>query len=187
MKRQLTCLIAVLAVLSAGCGISSTGPVRAGVPASGLREPGSATPYAQLYFVSPYGIQPVTREVDAPATPQQALDLLLKGPDAAERARGLITEVPPLHGRLVAQAADGAVDLHLPVPVADMTGGGGLGLSQIICTAANARAAGGKQPPDVDVRVYEEGYGTPWTVRCNAAGNVVPVPPEPAPSQGARR
>ncbi|MER5226426.1 hypothetical protein [Streptomyces flaveus] len=185
MKRQLVCLATVLGVLSAGCGIGSTGPVRAGVPASGLREPGSATPYAQLYFVSPYGIQAVTRKVDAP-TPQQALDLLLKGPDAAERARGLITEVPPIHGRLVAQAADGAVDLHLPVPVADMTGGGGLGLSQIICTAANARAADGKQPPDVDVRVYEEGYGTPWTVRCNAAGNVVPVP-EPASSQGATR
>ncbi|MER5217423.1 hypothetical protein ABT063_44625 [Streptomyces sp. NPDC002838] len=176
MKRQLTCLVAVLSVLSAGCGIGSTGPVPAGVPASGLREPGSATHYAQLYFVSPYGVQAVTREVDAPATPQQALDLLLKGPDAAERARGLITEVPPIHGRLVAKDADSAVDLHLPVPVANMTRGGGLGLSQIICTAANAQAADDKQPPDVNVRVYEEGYGTPWTIRCNAAGNVVPVP-----------
>lgn len=186
MKRQLICLLVVLGVLSAGCGIGSTGPVRAGGPASGLREPGSATPYAQLYFVSPYGIQAVTREVQTSATPQQALDLLLKGPDAAESARGLITEVPPLHGRLIAQAADGAVDLHLPVPVANMTSGGGLGLSQIICTAANAQAADGKQPPDVDVRVYEEGYATPWTVRCNPAGNVVPVP-EPTPSRGATR
>ncbi|MXM68749.1 hypothetical protein GR925_36430 [Streptomyces sp. HUCO-GS316] len=184
MKRRLTCLIAFLGVLSAGCGIGSTGPVGAGGPASGLREPGSATHYAQLYFVSPYGIQPATREIDAPATPQQALDLLLEGPDAAERARGLITEVPLMDGRLVAQAADGAVDLHLPVPVANMTGGGSLGLSQIICTAANAQAADGKQPSDVDVRVYEEGFGTPWTIRCNEAGNVVPVP-EPAPSQGA--
>jgi hypothetical protein len=166
----------MLTVLAAGCAVGSTGPVPAGVPASGLREPGSATHYAQLYFVSPYGVQAVTREVDAPATPQQALDLLLKGPDAAERARGLITEVPPVHGRLVAKAADSAVDLHLPVPVANMTRGGGLGLSQIICTAANAQATDGKQPPDVNVRVYEEGYGTPWTIRCNAAGNVVPVP-----------
>jgi hypothetical protein len=186
MKRQLTRLIAFLGVLSTGCGIGSTGPVRAGGPASGLREPGSATHYAQLYFVSSYGIQPASREVDTPATPQQALDLLLKGPDAAERARGLITEVPLMDGRLVAQAADGAVDLHLPVPVANMTGGGGLGLSQIICTAANAQAADGKQLSDVDVRVYEEGFGTPWTIRCNEAGNVVPVP-EPATSQGATR
>ncbi|GGR89638.1 lipoprotein [Streptomyces aureoverticillatus] len=174
MKRRLACLAVVLGALAAGCGIGSTGPVRAGGPASGLREPGSADHYAQLYFVSPHGIQAVTREVDTRATPQQALDLLLKGPDAAERARGLITEVPTLHGRLIARAADGAVDLRLPVPVANMTGGG-LGLSQIICTAANAAATGGKQPPDVDVRVYEEGYETPWTVRCDAAGNVVPV------------
>ncbi|EPH40809.1 hypothetical protein STRAU_6133 [Streptomyces aurantiacus JA 4570] len=178
-------MLVVPAVLSAGCGIGSTGPVRAGGPASGLREPGSANHYAQLYFVSPQGVQAVTREVDTPATPQQALDLLLKGPDAAERARGLITEVPPIHGRLIARAADGAVDLHLPVPVSHMSGGG-LGLSQIICTAANARVADGKQPPDVDVRVYEEGYDTPWTVRCNAAGNVIPVP-EPAPSERTAR
>ncbi|MGC9538246.1 hypothetical protein [Streptomyces sp. UG1] len=184
MKRRLTCLIAFFCVLSAGCGIGSTGPVRAGGPASGLREPGSATHYARLYFVGPYGIQPATREVDAPTTPQQALDLLLKGPDAAERARGLITEVPLMDKRPVARAADGAVDLHLPVPVANMTGGGGLGLTQIICTAANARAADGRQPSDVDVRVYEKGFGTPWTIRCNEAGNIVPAP-EPATSQGA--
>ncbi|MFS8201465.1 hypothetical protein ACLVWQ_22575 [Streptomyces sp. CWNU-52B] len=140
--------------------------------------------HTRLYFVSPYGVQAVTRETDTPATPQQALDLLLKGPDAAERARGLSTEVPADHGRLTARAAGDAVDLRLAVPVANMTGGGGLGLSQIICTAADARAADGEPAPDIDVRVYEEGYGTPWTVRCDAAGNVVPVS-ERAPSQEA--
>lgn len=199
MKRRLASLVtlavAVVGVLAAGCGVGSTGPVRAGDPASGLRDPESATHYAQLYFVSPYGLRAVSRKVGSPATPQQALDLLLKGPDSADRDRGLITEVPPIHGRLVARAADGAVDLRLPVPVANMAGGG-LGLSQIICTAANARVAGGKQPPDVDVRVYEEGYDTPWTVRCDAAGSVVPVPgsasraaaddPRAAPSAGTR-
>ncbi|MWA07929.1 GerMN domain-containing protein [Streptomyces sp. BA2] len=184
MKRQVT-LVTVLGVLSAGCSIGSTGPVRAGAPASGLREPGSATHHAQLYFVSPHGIQAVAREVDTAATPQQALDLLLEGPDAAERARGLVTEVPPIHGRLVAQGAGGAVDVHLPMRVASMARDG-LGLSQIICTAAYAEATNGTQLPDVDVRVYEEGYGTPWAVRCNAAGIVVPVP-ERVPSRGATR
>ncbi|CAL9289136.1 hypothetical protein ABZ568_34290 [Streptomyces olindensis] len=176
MKRRLTCLVAVVGVLSAGCGIGSTGPVRAGAPASGLREPGSSHHYARLYFVGPYGIQAVTREVDAPPTPQKALDLLLRGPDAAERARGLSTEVPPLDGGLVAQGADGAVDVRLPVTVANMTRGGGLGLSQVICTAAGAQASDSGRSPEVDVRVYEEGYETPWTVRCDAAGDVVPVP-----------
>ncbi|MEV0279988.1 hypothetical protein AB0I22_26845 [Streptomyces sp. NPDC050610] len=179
MKRSLTYMGAAaltLALAVTGCGTGSTGPVRAGAPASGLREPGSGTEYAQLYFVSPNGLQSTAREVTAPAPPQQALDLLLKGPDATERSRGLTTEVPPFHGRLAAQAAYGAVDVRLPAPVSQMNGGGGLGLSQIVCTAANARLPGGKQPPDVTVRVHEPGYKTPWTVRCDAAGNVVPIP-----------
>ncbi|MFI9644850.1 hypothetical protein ACIHAA_00930 [Streptomyces sp. NPDC052040] len=174
MKRQIAGAAALLTVLLAGCGIGPTGPVPAGAPASGLR-PGSVSHHVRLYFVGPYGLQAAVREVNAPATPQLALDLLLKGPDTAERARGLITEVPSLPGHLTARASDGTVDLNLPVPVAKMTGGG-LGLSQIICTAANAEVPGGKQPPDVDVRVHEAGYATAWTVRCNAAGNVVPVP-----------
>lgn len=175
MKRRLLLLAAVLSALSAGCGVGSTGPVPAGAPASGLQAD-SGTRYAHLYFVGPYGIQSVSRKVEGPAPPQQALDLLLKGPDKAERARGLITEVPPLHGRLTARAANGAVDLYLPDPVAKMTRGGALGLSQIICTAANAQVPGDKQPPDVNVSVHEQGFSGAWTVRCNAAGNVVPLP-----------
>ncbi|MFG2000618.1 hypothetical protein ACGFNU_15890 [Spirillospora sp. NPDC048911] len=175
MKHQLAWLAALSAALSAGCGVGSTGPVPAGAPASGLQA-GSLSHDAHLYFVGPYGLQAVTRELDASATPQETLDLLLKGPDTAERARGLITEVPRLHGRLTARAADGAVDLYLPMPVSNMNGGGGLGLSQIICTAANAEVPGGKPPPEVNVRVHEPGYSTIWIVRCNAAGNVVPVP-----------
>ncbi len=174
MKRPFVCVPVLLAALVTGCGVGATGPVPAGAPASGLQA-GTVSHYARLYFVGRYGIQAVPREVDTAVTPQRALDLLLKGPDQAERARGLITEVPRLHGRVIARAAEGAVDLHLPVPVAQMSGGG-LGLSQIVCTVANADVPGGKQPPDVDVRVYEAGYSTAWTVRCDAAGNVVPVP-----------
>ncbi|WP_413102443.1 hypothetical protein [Streptomyces sp. Inha503] len=175
MKRQLANVAVLLAFCSAGCGVGSAGPAPAGAPASGLHK-GSVSPYARLYFVGPYGLRAAIREVDAPVTPQQALDLLLKGPDTAERARGLSSEVSPDHGRLIARAADGAVDLYLPVTVADMTGGGSLGLSQIICTMANADLPGGKRPPDVDVRVHEPSYATAWTVRCDAAGNVVPLP-----------
>ncbi|MBU3866778.1 hypothetical protein KN815_22745 [Streptomyces sp. 4503] len=175
MKRRLAAVAMLLAACSAGCGVGSAGPVPAGAPASGLQK-GSASPYARLYFVGPYGLRAAPREVASPASPQQALDLLLKGPDTAERARGLSTEVPSNLGRLIARAADGAVDLYLPVSVSNMTGGGSLGLSQIICTTANAQVPGGKRPPDVDVRVYEAGYTTAWTVRCDAAGNVSPVP-----------
>lgn len=173
MRRELSWFAVLLVALSAGCGVGSTGPVPAGAPASGLQATGSVPRSARLYFVGPYGLQAVTREVHASATPQQALDLLLKGPDTAEQARGLTTEVPPIRrqGRLAARAADSAVDVYLPVPVANMTGGS-LGLSQIICTTANADVPGGKQSPDVEVRVHEPGYSTTWNVRCNAAGNV---------------
>ncbi|MGH4030939.1 GerMN domain-containing protein [Actinomycetota bacterium Odt1-20B] len=177
-RLRLAALTAASAAVLAGCGVGATGPVEAGAPASGLRRPGSTTYHAQLYFVSPYGIQAVSRPVDSPATPQQALDLLLKGPDDAERARGLITEIPPLPGPLRATATTGAVDVYLPQQIAKMNGGN-LGMSQIVCTVANAHVPGDRQPPAVDVRVHEpdtpEGP-SPWTLRCNAAGNVVPVP-----------
>ncbi|MEV5778507.1 hypothetical protein AB0L49_46155 [Streptomyces antimycoticus] len=84
MKRQIAWLAALLAAMPTGCGVGSTGPVPAGAPASGLRA-GSLSHYAHLYFVGPYGIQAVPREVDAPATPQQAIDLLLKGPGTGRR------------------------------------------------------------------------------------------------------
>ncbi|MBM7171457.1 hypothetical protein JQK87_24230 [Streptomyces sp. G44] len=188
MKRPLVCvpvlLAALLAALATGCGVGAAGPVPAGAPASGLQA-GTVARYARLYFVGRYGIQTVPREVDAATSPQQALDLLRKGPDTAERARILITEVPRLHGRAIARAAEGAVDPHLPLPVAQMSGGGlglGLGLGpgpgpgQIVCTVASADVPGDRQPPDVDVRVYEAGFSTAWTVRCDAGGDVVPVP-----------
>ncbi|MFJ4473837.1 hypothetical protein [Streptomyces xanthochromogenes] len=176
MRRRLVSLGAVLTAALAGCGVGTAGPAPAGPPASGLRAPGSVQYNAQVYFVGPYGVRAVTRRVSHPASPQQALDLLLKGPDAAERARGLITEVPSMPGRPIATAEAGAVDLYLPVSVAGMTDGGGLGVTQLVCTAANAVVPGGKQPPAVDVRVHEPGIPGTWTVRCNAAGNVVPVP-----------
>lgn len=175
MRRHVVWLTALLTAALAGCGVGETGPASAGPPASGLRAPGSVQYYAQVYFVGPYGVQAVARRVKPPAGPQQALDLLLEGPDAAERARGLITEVPAMPGRPTATAGAGAVDLYLPVPVARMSGGG-LGVTQLICTAANAQVPGGKQPPAVDVRVHEADTPGIWTVRCNAAGNVLPVP-----------
>lgn len=78
-------------------------------------------------------------------------------------------------GRPTATAGAGSVDLYLPLPVARMNGGG-LGVTQLVCTVANAAIPGGKQPPAVDVRVHEKGTPGVWTVRCNAAGTVFPVP-----------
>ncbi|GAA3161968.1 MULTISPECIES: GerMN domain-containing protein [Streptomyces] len=171
--RRGVCGAVLLAVCAVGCGVDSAGPDPVGAPASGLPAAAPAR-HARLYFASPYGLRATVREVPAPATPQQALDLLLKGPDVAEQNRGLTTEVPPDLRRTTARVARGGVDLYIPLPVSSITGGG-LGLQQIVCTVANASIPGAGHAPDVDVRVHEEGYETVWTVRCDATGTVHPA------------
>lgn len=167
----------LLAVLTgwgaAGCGIDSTGPVPAGAPASGLRgESGGES--VRLYFVGRGGVQAVSRTASG-LGPQEALDLLERGPDEAERARGLKSEVATGEGRFTARAAEGAVDLSLPRSVAMMQGRmGSLGLAQIVCTVANAEVPGERRATEVDVRVHEPGSDDPWIVRCDAAGNAIP-------------
>ncbi|MFJ9432933.1 hypothetical protein ACIRQY_25215 [Streptomyces sp. NPDC101490] len=170
-------LAAVLVLLAAtGCGIASTGPVPAGSPASGVQRPGTEARTAQIYFAGPYGLRAVARPTDRPLTPQQALDLLLEGPTPAERERGLITQVPPMAGRLTATAARDAVDIYVPGAVSsgelDVTA-----VSQLACTAAHAHVPGEAPPPQVDIRIHENltPSRTPWVVRCGANGTVTPV------------
>ncbi|PJE96424.1 hypothetical protein CUT44_18140 [Streptomyces carminius] len=170
-------LAALLAAASAaGCGIAPAGPVPAGAPASGVQRPGTEARLVRLYFADSHGIRAVSRPVERPLGPQQALDLLLAGPTSAERGRGLISRVPPMGGRLTATAADGAVDISVPVTVAtgelDVTA-----VSQLVCTAAHAEVPGDRPPTRVDVRIREGGVHsrTHWTVRCGPNGNAVPV------------
>ncbi|MEE1941479.1 hypothetical protein V1L54_19050 [Streptomyces sp. TRM 70361] len=169
-------LSALLAATAAGCGIAPGGPVPAGAPASGVQLPGTEARLVRLYFADSHGIRAVSRPVERPLGPQQALDLLLAGPTSAERERGLTSQVPPMAGRLTATAADGAVDISVPVKVAtgelDVTA-----VSQLVCTAAHAEVPGDRPPTRVDVRIREGGVHsrTHWTVRCGPNGNAVPV------------
>ncbi|WP_255136978.1 hypothetical protein [Streptomyces somaliensis] len=169
-------LTALTALTTAGCGITPTGPLDAGAPASGVRRPGGEDRTVRLYFAGPYGLRAVTRPTDRPLGPQQALDLLLEGPTPAEGERGLISRVPSAAGRLTATATGGAVDVFVPGSV----GGGDLdvtAITQIACTAAHARVPGGRPPTRVDIRIHEDltPARTPWTVRCGPRGTVVPV------------
>ncbi|UNO43891.1 GerMN domain-containing protein [Streptomyces sp. MST-110588] len=170
-------MTAFFAAAAAGCGIPSTDAVTAGPPASGIQQPGAETPSVLLYFAGPNGIRAVSRPVDRPPSPQQALELLLKGPSPAERGRGLTSQVPPMGGRLTATTADGAVDLLVPVTIAsgalDVTA-----VSQLACTAAHADVPGGKPPTQVDIRIHENNLRSPkpWTVRCGPNGNVTLAP-----------
>lgn len=167
--------LALLVAASAGCGISNTGPVQAGPPASGIQPPGASARSARLYYTSPYGIRAVSRLTDRPLSPLQALELLLKGPTSAEHQRGLTTHVPPIR-RLHATATDGVVDVYLPQPVSiedlDVAA-----LSQITCTAAHAKVPGDRPPTQVRVRIHETrtNHQNPWTVRCGSNGQAKPV------------
>ncbi|RKN40956.1 hypothetical protein D7294_17290 [Streptomyces hoynatensis] len=155
----------------AGCGISDAGPRNAGAPAvGGLNREGSEL--VRVYFLTPDGPWPATRPAPPGAGPQQALDALLGGPTAQERARGLDTALPA-GSRVGVQTSAGTVDLRLPWTVAELAGAA---VSQLVCTAAAAPGIpGGKPPVDVVVRVHEAGFeGSPWEVGCDETGTVVP-------------
>ncbi|GAA3866983.1 hypothetical protein [Streptomyces sedi] len=151
----------------AGCGVSETGPTEAGPPARG--GPGVEGPeVTRLYFAHRQGVWPATRPHGGDTDPQTALDALLEGPDAAERARGLTTRVPADGQRATAEPGDGAVELHLPWPIAELDS---VAVSQLVCTVA---AAPGGRAHGVVVRVHERDGPTPWEVVCADDGTVTP-------------
>jgi hypothetical protein len=156
----------------AGCGISDTGPVAAGPPASGgLTLDGSEA--LRVYFVTAQGTWPATRPAPPDAGPQHALNVLLDGPNSTERARGLDTALPAGSHEVRARPAAGTVDLYLPWAVAELDS---VAVSQLVCTAAAAPGIpGGRDPVDVVVRVHESGFvGDPWEVTCDETGTATP-------------
>ncbi|MGW0201644.1 hypothetical protein [Nonomuraea sp. NPDC003201] len=122
-----------------------------------------------MYFVTPQGTWPVSRPASAAARVQQAMDALLDGPTAAERARGLITQLPSAPRPVRARTAKGRVQLHLPWLVRDLRPAA---VSQLVCTAAEAPDVG----DDPVIEVFEPGMpGPPWPVRCDESGSAVPA------------
>ena len=119
------------ALLLSGCGIPATGVVQAGDPATGVR------PTAVLYFIADDQLVPVYREVTEPIHVVRAVELLIGGPDALDRQRGLTTAFTRMSTPAI--SADGArVSVQLSphtdplVPIA---------ARQLICTVAEARLA----------------------------------------------
>lgn len=170
------CAAALLIAAAAGCGISTTGPVRAGAPASGIPQPGTESSSVRIYFTDPYGVRAVTRPTDGPLDPQHALDLLLKGPTPAERDRGLTTQVPPTIDRLTATTTTGTVDISIPLQAA--TGDFEFAtVSQIVCTAAHAQVPGDRPATQVHIRLHGINLGPeePWTLRCGSNGTATSV------------
>ncbi|WP_420708697.1 histidine kinase dimerization/phospho-acceptor domain-containing protein [Streptomyces sp. NRRL S-1813] len=166
------------ALLLAGCGISPTAPTTAGAPASGALQPGTRTHDARLLFVGPTGLRYAARTFTSSIGPQEAIDLLLKGPSPAERKRGLTTLVPAMKVRVTAEAGrNGVVHLRLPTTVDRLDHAA---VSQLVCTAAKARD---RDQTKVLVRVHESQTGRQidsqtdgtWDVRCDSVGNAYPA------------
>lgn len=123
----------------------------------------------RVYFVTPQGTWPVSRPAPAGARLQQAMDALLEGPTAAERARGLVTQLPAAPQPVLARTVQGRVRLQLPWLVRDLRPAA---VSQLVCTAAEAPGVG----DDPVVEVFEPGLaGRPWPVRCDESGSAVPA------------
>ncbi|MET3985741.1 hypothetical protein [Streptomyces sp. PvR034] len=185
-------LVAGASAALSGCGIGSTGPVRAGGPATGVPQRPDGTRSVELYFASPYGIRRASRPTTGPPTPQQALNLLLEGPTEGERARGLSNHVPLFPRQPSAFASDGGVDLYVPLSVS--TGElDNIALSQLVCTLAHAKTREDIPPDRVVVRVHENSPAGPlpeepgFPVRCGPQSVAVPAfGTSPPPGQEAQ-
>ncbi|MBZ4014877.1 hypothetical protein [Streptomyces purpurogeneiscleroticus] len=143
-------LAALLVGPLAGCGIEPSDVIDAGEPATGLKSDGQAPADVQLFFLASTGLRSAARSADRPATPQRAVDLLLTGPNAAERQRGLTTALPDLRGRVTVTSREGRLTVTMP---ADPEKLDQPALSQLVCTAANGQVPGDRPPEDVPVTV----------------------------------
>ncbi|MFF2806260.1 hypothetical protein ACFVT2_03595 [Streptomyces sp. NPDC058000] len=153
-RAVLGALAGVLTAALAGCGIESTDVIDAGEPATGVRAPGKPTANVQLFFYGPDGLHPATRPAREPLDPQAAIDLLVQGPNHAERMRGLSSVVPKFPAPLTASSGPGQVVITLPVNAKLLDPAS---LNQLVCTAANARVPGNKPPGQVTVTLVGEG------------------------------
>ncbi|MGI5154134.1 hypothetical protein [Microbispora sp. CA-102843] len=152
--------VVIMSTTAAGCGIAPTGVRDGGEPAVGFR------PSTRLYFVSGARLRAVTRPIP-PLTLKETLDLLLDGPSADERKRGLRTDLlPDVHGPLKVSAGRARVLITLPpprptpaeaplLPSTDVPRPE-LSLGQLTCTAAGAVAARENIDPDAVTVVFRE-------------------------------
>ncbi|PZG40955.1 hypothetical protein C1I98_22200 [Spongiactinospora gelatinilytica] len=170
MKAAL--VAAFVLTLMTGCGIRPTGVLDGGEPAVGFQ------PTTRLYFVSGARLVAVSRPLPSPSL-QEALDLLVAGPTAAERRRGLRTGLGPEQdavGKATSDAAKVHISLQdrIPVPVPAPSEGPptdqsqDLWLGQLTCTAAAALAARSDIDPDaVTVTVQRGKGGRLGSFRCS--------------------
>ncbi|MEV6868470.1 hypothetical protein AB0M44_46765 [Streptosporangium subroseum] len=173
----------VLASLAAGCGITPTGVRDGGDPAVGFR------PSTRLYFVSGARLQAVIRPIPWPPL-KETLTLLMDGPSAAERGRGLRSELrPDVETPIKVTSGQAKVRILLPPPrpaevtapapapvpaqgprvmTASPTPRSTLWMGQLTCTAASALAARTNIDPDaVTVTIQQARVDRVESFRCS--------------------
>ncbi|MER5436360.1 hypothetical protein [Streptomyces sp. NPDC002588] len=155
------------ALLLSGCGISATGVIQSGEPATGVR------PVALVYFVVDDRLVPVYREIADPVNVRTAVELLLTGPDPSERKRGLTTALVRVPTPEI--SADGArVSLQLsagPHPLPPIA------VRQLICTVAEARLAADPDAAATGVTVVVTGPDGQRTQGTSLGCSVLASPP----------
>ncbi|WP_433498608.1 hypothetical protein ACQP1K_27655 [Sphaerimonospora sp. CA-214678] len=171
-SRVAATLAIIVVSTAAGCGIAPTGVRDGGEPAVGFR------PSTRLYFVSGSRLRTVTRPVP-PLTLKETLDLLMDGPSADERKRGLRTDLlPDVHRPLKVSAGRARVLITLPpprptpaevpqLPSTDVPRPR-LSMGQLTCTAAGAVAAWENIDPDaVNVVFRTPGISRTESFHCS--------------------
>ncbi|MFF8785772.1 hypothetical protein [Streptomyces sp. NPDC015125] len=175
-------LTGALAGALTGCGIAPTDVIDAGEPATGVKSPGQPAADVQLFFYGPSGLRSATRRAKEPADPELAIELLMKGPNHAERMRGLSSVLSKFPGPVTATTRVGSVVITLPINAKRLDSAS---LNQLVCTAANARVPGNRPPGEVTVTLVGD------TVRIgpmvcggnNAFPVVEPTPTGTAPNR----
>ncbi|MBH1937278.1 hypothetical protein I5Q34_23915 [Streptomyces sp. AV19] len=167
MRRVLACTL--LLGLLTGCGIERTEVIEFGQPATGVKKPGAPGWGARLYFAVVSGaVMLSSRPADGPVGADRAVLLLLEGPNDAERARGLFSEVPINSGMkkgLSVTTERGRVSIQLPMDVARLTHPARM---QLVCTAAHNEVPGSVSWRDVKVTLSGGGKKQP-DLTCDRA------------------
>ncbi|MBZ4321120.1 hypothetical protein [Streptomyces huiliensis] len=126
----------------AGCGIEPSEVIEFGQPATGVHQPGAPGWAARLYFAVVTGVIATPRPADGPVTAEDAVRLMLQGPNEAERTRGIYSDIGirrPETDTLVTTER-GRVAIRLPVDVTRLTRTARI---QLVCTAAHNQVPGG--------------------------------------------
>ena len=167
--HRVTLLLAPVLLALSSCGITTTGVVEAGGPASGV------VPTTPVYFVKGGVLAAVPVRTARPGDARAAVELLVVGPSEAERSSGFTTEVPALAtfvrpaptttpgasgaqtevqvGMPTVSVEGDAVSIRVPYAARGLTR---LATQQLICTAAAAQRVAAPSAQRVTVGVSGE-------------------------------